>query len=295
MWTKIEYLIIYLWVKEHAILPLRLLYILSDILYVFVYKIIRYRVRVTRANLKASFPQKTEKERKKLERRFYQHFADYIVETIKLAHISEKEIKRRAFLNNPELIDKLMDEGHPCVIMLMGHYGNWEWFTSSSSFFRDAKIFQIYRPLNNQAFDDLFIYLRTRFGSQGIKKNDTIREVIHLQKRKTRSCVIFISDQTPSLNNLHYWTQFLNQDSAMLTGAERIAKKFNLPVVFLDTKKTQRGHYVIDFQLITDQPKDTPDFWITEQYARRMEKCILRDPAYWLWTHKRWKHKHEQA
>jgi len=293
MWTKIEYALLFAWTKSHAILPMKVLYLFSDILYVLIYKIAHYRVRVTRANLKASFPEKTEKERRDIERRFYHHFSDYIIETIKLGHISEEEVKSRAFLNNPELIDQLMDDGHPCVIMLMGHYGNWEWFTSAGSFFKDARVFQIYRPLKDKAFDQLFIYLRTRFGSQGIKKNDTIRDVITLSKNKTRSCVILISDQTPGKANIHYWTEFLNQDSAMLTGGERIAKKLKLPVVFLDTKKTARGHYTVDFKLITDKPQDTPENWITEQYARLMEACILRDPAYWLWTHKRWKHKRE--
>ncbi|MDD4516084.1 lysophospholipid acyltransferase family protein [Massilibacteroides sp.] len=294
MLTKIEYAILFAWTKLHAMLPLKILYVLSDILYVLIYKISNYRVRVTRSNIRASFPEKTEAERRDIERRFYHHFADYIVETIKLGHISEKEVQRRAFLNNPELIDRLMDEGHPCVIMLMGHYGNWEWFTSAGSFFKDANVFQVYRPLKDKAFDNLFIYLRTRFGSKGIKKNDTIRDVITLNKNKTRSCVILISDQTPSKANLHYWTKFLNQETAVLTGGERIARKFNLPVIFADTKKKERGLYTVDFRLITDKPQETPEFWITEQYARLMEECILRDPAYWLWTHKRWKHKKKE-
>lgn len=295
MWTKIEYALLFAWTKIHAIFPLKVLYLLSDILYVLIYKIAHYRVRVTRANLKASFPEKSEKEMLELERRFYHHFADYIVETIKLGHISEKEVNRRAKLNNPELIDKLMDDGHPCVMLLMGHYGNWEWFTGSGSFFKEATIYQVYRPLTDKAFDKLFIYLRTRFGSRGIKKNDTIRDVITLSKSKTRSCVILISDQTPSKANLHYWTKFLNRESAMLTGGERIARKLNIPVVFVDTKKIARGYYTVDFKLITDKPQEAPEFWITEQYTRLMEECILRDPAYWLWTHKRWKHKRENV
>lgn len=293
MWIKIEYALLFAWTKLHAILPMKVLYLLSDILYVLVYKIARYRVKVTRGNLKASFPEKPEKEILELERRFYHHFADYIVETIKLGHISEKEVNRRAALNNPELIDKLMDEGHPCVILMLGHYGNWEWFTGSGSFFKEAELYQVYRPLTDKAFDKLFIYLRTRFGAKGIKKNDTIRDVITLAKSKTRSCIIFLSDQTPSKANLHYWTNFLNQESSMLTGAERIARKLNLPVVFSDTRKVSRGCYTVDFRLITDKPQETPEFWITEQYTRLMETCILRDPAYWLWTHKRWKHKRE--
>lgn len=290
MWNKIQYALIYSWVKIHALLPMRALYVLSDILYVLVYRIIRYRVKVVRKNLTNSFPEKSEAELLKLEREFYHHFADYIVETIKLAHISLEELQRRAYLRNPELVDQLMAEGHTCFILLMGHYGNWEWFSGSTSRFKDSRIYQIYRPLSNKAFDQLFIHLRTQFGSYGIKKQDTVREVIQLKKDKTPCVVIFIADQTPSRNNLHYWTTFLNQDSAILTGPERLAKKLNLPVIFLDTKQVKRGYYTVDMKLLTDHPKDTPDNWITEQYTRLMEKCILRNPAGWLWTHKRWKY-----
>ena len=290
MWNKIQYALIYSWVKIHALLPMRALYVLSDILYVLVYRIIRYRVKVVHKNLTNSFPEKSEAELLKLEREFYHHFADYIVETIKLAHISLEELQRRAYLRNPELVDQLMAEGHTCFILLMGHYGNWQWFSGSPSRFKDSRIYQIYRPLSNKAFDQLFIHLRTQFGSYGIKKQDTVREVIQLKKDKTPCVVIFIADQTPSRNNLHYWTTFLNQDSAILTGPERLAKKLNLPVIFLDTKQVKRGYYTVDMKLLTDHPKDTPDNWITEQYARLMEKCILRNPAGWLWTHKRWKY-----
>ena len=294
MISKIQYFLLFAWVKFHAFLPMKVLYVLSDILYVFIYKIVGYRLKVTRANMKAAFPDKTEAERLDIERRFYHHFSDYILETIKLAGISRKEISKRAVITNPGIVDKLMDDGHPCVIMLLGHYGNWEWYTTSGVFFKDAVLRQVYRPLKSKAFDELFIYLRTRFGASGIKKNDTIRDVITLAKNKIRSCVVLVSDQTPSKANIHYWSDFLNQDSAMFTGGERMASKLDLPVVFADARKTARGYYEVEFKLITDKPKETPEFWITEQYTRMMEATIMRDPAYWLWTHKRWKHKRNE-
>ena len=294
MWDKIQYAFLYSWVKVHALLPMRALYVLSDILYVLIYKIAGYRVKVVRRNITASFPDKSKAEWRQLERRFYHHFADYIVETIKLAHISLDEIQQRAYLKNPELVDQLMEKGHTCFILTMGHYGNWEWFSGSTTRFEDSRIYQIYRPLNNKAFDKLFADLRTQFGSFGIKKNDTIRDIIKLKQDKTKSVVIFLADQTPSKANLHYWTEFLHQDTAILTGPERISRKLNLPVIFLDTQKVKRGYYTVDMKLITENPKETPEIYITERYARLLEKMILRDPAYWLWTHKRWKHKHEQ-
>lgn len=292
MKDKITYTLLYIFIKAHAILPMRVLYVLSDILYFFAYRLLKYRVKVVRQNMKDSFPDKTEKERLQLERRFYHHFTDYIIETIKLAHISQEELLRRAHLRNPEMIRPLLAQGHTCMMLVMGHYGNWEWFTGfPSRFGGDVEVHQIYRPLTNKAVDRLFIFLRTRFHALCIKKNDVVRDVVKLKKTKTPSLMVFIADQTPSKANIHYWTNFLNQESAMYTGPERIAAKLDIPVIFVDVKKVKRGYYTVDFELITDKPKEKPEFWITEEYTRRMEHSIMRDPAYWLWTHKRWKHK----
>ena len=166
MWNKIQYALIYSWVKVHALLPMWALYILSDILYVLVYKVVRYRVKVVRQNMKASFPDKSDTELRRLEREFYHHFADYVVETIKLAHISLEELQRRAFLKNPELVDTLMEKGHTCFILLMGHYGNWEYISSISLWINtpNTRLGQIYRPLKNEWFDRLFLKIRSRFG-----------------------------------------------------------------------------------------------------------------------------------
>lgn len=291
MGNKILYAIVYSWAKVHALLPMRILYILSDILYFLIYYVIGYRIKVVRKNLSDSFPEKTDIELRRLERRFYHHFADYIVETIKLAHISLSELQQRGFIVNPEVLNDLLDKGHSCCMLLMGHYGNWEWLSGSTTRLKDCRMYQIYRPLNNQAIDKLFIYLRTKFGSFGIKKNDTLRDIIALKREGIRSLVIFLADQTPSPSNLHYWTTWLNQDTPMLTGPERIARKLNIPVIYLDVRQLRRGYYDATLQIISENPKDTPEFWITEKYARMMERSILRDPAYYLWTHKRWKHK----
>ncbi|MDF9828868.1 lysophospholipid acyltransferase family protein [Parabacteroides sp. PF5-6] len=291
MGEKIGYAMVYAWIKVHALLPLPVLYVVSDILYFIIYRVVRYRVKVVRRNMKNAFPEQSEKERRGMEKEFFRHFADYIIETIKLAHISEKEVRRRALLVNPELIDRLIAEGHTCLVLLMGHYGNWEWYTHSSSTFAEARLYQIYRPLNSKIFDKLFIRLRTRFGAQGIKKNNTIRDMINLKNNRTPAVVIFLADQTPSKGNIHYWTEFLNQETPMFSGPERIARKLDLPVIYSDIKKIKRGYYSVEFEVLTTTPKETPEFWITEQYARKMEKSILRAPAYWLWSHKRWKHK----
>ncbi len=295
MGSKLFYTVLWIWVKSHATLPMRLLYILSDILYTFIYYVIGYRKKVVRTNMAAAFPEKSTAERLALEKAFYHHFSDYVVETIKLAHISLEEVQRRAYIENPEVVDEMMAKGHPCCLLLMGHYGNWEWYSASTTRFKEAKIYQLYRPLKSKAVDDLFIYLRTKFGAFVTPKNDAGREVIRLQRNNVRSVVIFLADQTPSRNNLHYWTSFLHQDTAILTGVERLARKLNLPVIFLDVKMVSRGYYSLEMQLLSENSKETPENWLTEEYARRMEHSILRDPRGWLWTHKRWKYKRSDS
>ncbi|MDU1889284.1 MAG: lysophospholipid acyltransferase family protein [Dysgonomonas sp.] len=294
--NKILYWIVYTWMFLHALLPFRALYILSDILYFFVYKLAGYRLKVVRTNLENSFPDKTKEELRKIEREFYHHFCDYFVETLKLLHISDEEMQRRMKFENVELIKDLMKDGNSCL-MFLGHYCNWEWVTSLNLHFKDGNILlgEIYKPLRNKAFDDLFRKLRSRFGSVGIIKSDTLRIIVKWRKEKKQTLIGFMADQTPTLNNIHYWTSFLNQDSPVFTGVERIAKQTGFSVVYLDIQKVKRGYYTSTVKLICEKPQEEPEFKITETYIREMEKTILRNPAYWLWTHNRWKRKREDV
>lgn len=277
-----------------ALLPLRALYVLSDLLYVPLYYLVGYRKKVVRRNLKNSFPEKSEKELRKIEKQFYHHFCDYVVETIKLLHISDEEMMRRLRFTNPEYVDELAKDGKS-IFLMMGHYCNWEWVTSMTRWVPEQLLMaQIYRPLSNKAADKFFLKLRARFGSVGIAKNDTLREIIRYRKAGQQIMVGFIADQTPSKNNLHYWTNFLNQDTPCLTGAEKIASKIDAHVLFLDIKKVKRGYYEATVKEIALDPKNTPEFEITEKYMRMMEEMIQRAPQYWLWTHKRWKHSRTQ-
>lgn len=294
--NKVLYAVMYTWVYLHALLPFRLLYVLSDILYVIVYKIGRYRLKVVRQNLATSFPQKTKEELYLLEKRFYHHFCDYFVETIKLLNISDEEMQQRMVFENVDLVKDLTKDGNSSI-MFLGHYGNWEWVTSLNMQFKNTSILlgQIYRPLKNKAADELFLNIRKRFGSIGITKNDTLRTIIKFRKQKVQTLIGFMADQTPSVNNIYYWTDFLNHDTPVFTGVERIAKQTGFSVVYLDVQKVKRGYYKGVVMLITETPTTDKEFDITEKYIREMEKTILRDPAYWLWTHKRWKRTHEEV
>lgn len=293
---RLLYFIMYSWMYLHALLPFRMLYVLSDILYFFVYKVAGYRLKVVRHNLEASFSYKSEKERRKIEKEFYHHFCDYFVETLKLLHISDKEMQKRMKFENVEQIKELMKNGNS-VLMFLGHYCNWEWVPSINLMFKgEGKILgEIYKPLRNKAMDDIFLKIRSRFGSLGIPKNDTLRVIVKLRKEKKQTLIGFMADQTPSVRNIHYWTDFLNQDTPVFTGVERIAKQTGFAVVYLDMEKIKRGYYTGIVRLIAEQPQEEPDNTITETYIRAMEKTILRNPAYWLWTHKRWKRTREEV
>lgn len=282
----------------HALLPFRVLYVLSDILYCLVYKLAGYRLKVVRANLKNSFPEKTNEELLIIEKQFYHHFCDYFVETLKLLHISDEEMQKRMQFENIEQVKVLMKDGNS-ALMFLGHYCNWEWVPSIALNFKgkdsDKLLGQIYKPLTNKAFDDLFLKIRGRFGSLGIAKNETLRAIVKLRKEKKQVLIGFMADQIPSSNNIHYWTTFLNQESAVFTGVERIAKQTGFSVVYLDMEKVKRGYYKATVRLISDNPLAEPEFQITETYIKAMEKTILRDPAYWLWTHKRWKRSRQEV
>lgn len=288
---NIGYWIIYTWALVHAILPLKVLYIFSDILYVLAYHLVGYRKKTVRTNLKNSFPEKTKEELYQIEKRFYRHLCDYFFETIKLLHISEEEIRKRMVFHNLELITDRLEEGRSCFLYL-GHYGNWEWVPSIMlQMPDDTFIGQIYRPLTNSAFERLFLKIRTRFKTYCIKKNDTFREIVKRKRANEKMLIGFISDQTPSEQNIGYWTTFMNQETPVFLGVEKISKKIDASVAYLDMKKVGRGMYEGTCRLITDAPASETEFAITERYVRSSEETIMRDPAFWLWSHRRWKYR----
>lgn len=291
---KLLYGLLYAWMYLHALLPLKALYLLSDFLYIIVYHLIGYRKKVARANLKNSFPEKSESELLAIEKKFYRHFCDYFVETVKLLHISDEEAQKRIVFENPEVLQAEIEKGRSGFLFL-GHYGNWEWVPSLTlCFSKDLTLGQIYKPLKNQAVDNIFLKIRSRFGSVGIPKNDTYREIVRWQHEGKQSLIGFMADQTPSYNNIHYWTNFLNQETPVFTGVERIARKVGGYVAYMDIQKVRRGHYCCRFEMISTHPETEEEMAITENYIRKIEKTILREPAYWLWTHKRWKYKREK-
>lgn len=287
------YYIFYAFVWLLSLLPLTILYGISYVVYFICYYLVRYRRKVVRQNLLNSFPEKSLEEIVKIEKAYYLHFADVAVETIKLMHISDEEMRHRMQFTNPEVISDFCEQGKS-IVLLLGHYGNWEWIPSIYMNYDGIIGGELYRPLKNKFFDEFFLELRSRFGTVNIPKNDALRAIVGYRRENKTFALGFIADQTPSKNNLHYWKTFLNQDTPFLTGPERIARSGGYAVIYFDVKKLDRGYYSCDLITLTDDAKKTAENEITDKYVELFEKTIRRDPSCWLWSHRRWKHKRSE-
>lgn len=276
-----------------SLFPLSFLYILSYITYFLVYYVVGYRRKVVRMNLKNSFPELSGNERLRIEKDFYLYLCDSFFESLRIQSMSEKEIKERIRFYNSELIDTYIAAGRS-VVLCLGHYGNWEWIPSLYLHLtKDCVAAQLYRPLKNKFFDHFYLRIREKWGAKCVPKFEVLRAIRDIKQTGRPFIMGFMADQTPSGTNMHYWTTFMNQEAPVLTGPEKISVKSDYVVVYLDIKYIKRGYYSGEYVLITDKPKEEAPNYITETYTRMMENTIRRNPAYWLWTHKRWKHKKE--
>ncbi len=272
-----------------ALLPLRVLYIFSDFLFLLLYYFPSYRRKVVITNLKNAFPEKSELELRSIEKKFYKHLADLFVETLKLTHMSKKQLLRRCTVTNPEIMDILLNDKRDTVAVL-GHYNNWEWLIIISQY-TNYRFTSIYKPLQNKYFDNFLNNIRTQYGTLLVPMSLILREIINDRKNGINTFSAFISDQTPAKGDIRYWTSFLNQDTPVYLGAEKIATKYDMAVVFFNLQKVKRGYYNLTIELLFDHAKGLPEYAITEKHVKRLEEIIKEKPEYWLWTHRRWKHK----
>lgn len=290
--NKFIYIITYPLIVLVSLTPFWLLYFWSDILSFIVFRVIKYRVKVIRNNLKIAYPDKSIEELEKIEKKFYKHFTDIFIEMLKGFTISEKEILKRYPIHNLELIEELYEDKRS-VIMMSSHYANWEWsiiLGSLSPVFKGLP-YAAYSPIKNQYFDKAIRKNRGRFGVELISSRETIPKIIENAKAGNIAYYGLIADQSPTLRNLNHFDYFFGVKVPVHLGTENMARKYNHAVVFLDTQKIKRGYYSSTFQLITDKPKETEPFEITRSYLRLTENQIAREPAYYFWTHKRFKHK----
>lgn len=282
------YILLCVWCM-FSLLPLRIHYIISDFLFWLLYKVIGYRRRVVWKNLSASFPEKSQAELKDIECGFYHFLCDYFVETVKMMTISKKEIKKRMVFKGIEDLDEVIESGQS-IASYLGHYCNWEWVTSMPLWVTPkVQCGQIYHPLENKYFDKLLLRSRQRLDALCISMQDTLREVVRYKREGQPIMIGYISDQAPNWVNIHHWVDFLNQDTPVFTGTERIVKKMNHAVFYVDMRRIKRGYYEAEFKLMTRAPKELEDFKLTDMYFDMLEKSIRRAPEFWLWSHNRWK------
>lgn len=281
----ISFYLAYPFIYLIASLPFGALYKVSDILY-YLFRLTGYRQKVVLTNLRNSFPEKSPAEIDDLCKTYYRYLCDLILETLKTLRMTEKESKDHCTFHNQEWLDKLYEDKKSFIIV-MGHYGNWEWAGPSFTLNTKFQLVVIYRPLTNTYFEKMMVGMRTRFGTRITPVNLTLRDMVANRKQVTATA--FIADQTAP-HDKGYWTNFLNQDTIVFTGPEKLAIKFDYPVVFMNIKRVRRGYYDVTPELLFSKSRETTENEISEAFMKRLEKEIISDPSIWLWSHRRWKH-----
>lgn len=279
---------IYPFFKGLSLLPFWVLHRISEVLFLLVYGVFGYRKRVVHENIALSFPEKSEQERQAIVREFYRHFCDVIVETIKGMSISADELSKRMVNVDQHIYDQFEKENRNAIVV-MSHCGNWEWICLMSQLSCHQKVQCVYKTLSNPGFDWMMFQQRTRFGVNAVPMEQILR--VMSSNLSTTTVTAFIGDQSPSSTKGVHWSTFLNQDTAFMMGSEKIGQKFDMSIVYLTCEKVGRSRYQARTRLLTDQPKDCPPGQITEMIAQAVEAEIQNQPSYWLWSHRRWKHK----
>ena len=283
---NMNFILYYLFILPISYLPYFLLYKVSDLLSFLFRNLIKYRKRVIYKNLENSFPEKNENEIQYLANKFYSHFSDLILESFKGFTISKKQIKQRLQVENQHVIDKFKSQN---IIIIGGHYNNWEICGQGLPNYFDHEMLAIYKPLTNKFFDQKMKKSREKFGLKMIPMKYTKRNFENSNHKS--KAILFGSDQSPSSIKRAYWTEFLNQDTAFLFGAEKYATEFNWPVIYGSINKNKRGFYKVNYQIITEKPRECNKGFIITKFAQLLEKDIKNKPEYWLWSHNRWKRK----
>jgi KDO2-lipid IV(A) lauroyltransferase len=269
-----------------SLLPFWFLYLVADLLFVILYYIVGYRRQVVRENLQNSFPEKSAEEHKTIEKKYFKYMADLMLESIKSVSMSKKSVQRRMICTNPEILEHYFGKGKS-IIAAAGHYANWEMACLSFGFLTDKRRMIVYKPQSNEVFTDFFNKTRSRFGATMISMRQTLRKMIEFKNELT--ITVLASDQTPTREDAKYFTTFLNQQTAVFLGVEKLTKVVDCVVIFYRIDVVKRGHYTYTFVPLVEDPKSTKPYEITEIHVKYLESLIKEKPEYWLWSHRRWK------
>lgn len=284
----LAYLIAYPFLWLISRMPFRMLYAFSDMVFILIYYIIRYRRKTVQNNLKIALPHLSETEHKRIEKEFYKHMCDMFLEMIKTLSITAEEMDKRFQFTNIEVVHEF-EKKQKSIILMYSHYASWEWSIALGRHI-SFKGYGIYKKIQNPYFDKLVRDIRSKFDATLINTKSTIKEVTQNQEKGILGLYGFISDQTPRPQKTHYWEEFMGKVVPIHTGGEMLAKKLNMSTVFMKVEKVKRGHYQATFIPITDNPREIPDYQVTYRFIKEVEKQILEKPEYYFWTHKRWKH-----
>jgi KDO2-lipid IV(A) lauroyltransferase len=270
-----------------ALLPLRILYFLSDILFILTFYFPGYRKKTVIKNLRNAFPEKSDAEIKTISRKFYRHFSDVLIEILKMINLSPEELAERIKVKNPEVLHDLYRKNRS-VIAVVGHYNNWEWILGTKPYVPHYSM-AIYKPLNNKYFNRFLIRNRSRYGVELISMRETLRKMLYYKKINKVTLCAFITDQSPVWEETQYWTNFLNQLTPVYLGIEKMAIKTGHAVVYLHVHKIARGRYEMEVIKLFDKVKNISPYEITNKHLAVLESYIKAQPEFWLWTHRRWK------
>ncbi|WP_373056120.1 lysophospholipid acyltransferase family protein [Zunongwangia sp. H14] len=273
-----------------SILPFRLFYAVSDGVYFLVYYMIGYRKKVVAENLKLVFPEKTEEERFQIRKKFYSHMCDMFLEMIKSLSISNKELKKRFVFTNPEEVLRLQEK-NKSIVLMCGHYASYEWMIALQLYGIKIKAYGVYKKIKNPYFDDLVKGIRSKFNGELIPTSIATLTITKHEKENQRGIYAMIADQSPKMAKSKYWANFMDIKVPVFTGSEKLAREFNMAVIYLHVEKVSRGHYVARLINLTDAAQEEAPHIITRKYLDLLEQQIRKKPEFYLWTHKRWKHR----
>lgn len=283
------YILVYPFIWLISILPFQLLYALSDGLYIIIYKLVGYRKKVVQNNLRLVFPEKPETEINDITEKFYHHFCDMMVEAIKSLTISEESMKERLTFTNVELLTNLGKQNRS-IILMCGHYGSWEWIFILQTYL-EHKGYAVYSRLSNKYFDRLVKRIRAKYNSTLITTKETVPTLTKSKLAGELTINGFVSDQSPQVERAYHWNEFMGIKVPIHTGAEMLAKRLDMSVVFFRVKRLKRGYYETTFEMLAQDPNEYPNYEISDMFTKKVEKQIREAPQYYLWTHRRWKHR----
>lgn len=269
-------------------LPSVIHYVIADVLAFLLHRVFRYRIGIIESNLRHSFPDRDDAWIRRTVSRYYRHLGDMGVEYVMMAGFSRRRYLRHVTLNHAEILHQLY-ANDPHTFMILGHFGNWEWYTGLQTILPDTQFYVLYQ-WQSRVWNYVFYRIRSKFGSRLLNRDTAPRRIIGMRKSPGSKTYIFVADQVPGLSNVHLFLPFLHQNTATFTGMERLARAMKAPVVYISSRQTRRGHYAVDVELLTEDASTVAENELTADFMRRLERDICAQPEQWLWSHRRWKY-----